>query len=92
MLTAAAVIYLAPSDRYIFLPDDARPLAPRVEVEGEKPDRNSGGIYYVAVDVRKASLLEGVPRALRGPRWSRHQRSSRRDRTNSRAAAASWPP
>jgi PDZ domain-containing protein len=58
LLAAAAVLYLAPSDRYIFLPDDARPLAPRVDVEGEKPDRNGGGIYYVAVDVRKASLLE----------------------------------
>ena len=29
-----------------------------VQVEGEKPDPNGGGIYYVAVDVRKASLLE----------------------------------
>jgi PDZ domain-containing protein len=58
LLAAAAVLYLAPSDRYIFLPDDARPLEPRVEVEGEKPDPNGGGIYYVAVDVRKASLLE----------------------------------
>ena len=58
LLAAAAVLYLAPSDRYIFLPDEARPLEPRVEVEGEKPDANGGGIYYVAVDVRKASLLE----------------------------------
>ena len=58
LLAAAAVVYIAPSDRYIFLPDKARPLAQRVEVEGEKPDRNGGGIYYVAVDVRKASLLE----------------------------------
>jgi Lon-like protease len=57
-LVAAAVLYLAPSDRYIFLPDEARPLEPRVEVEGEKPDQNGGGIYYVAVDVRKASVLE----------------------------------
>ena len=58
LLAVAAVLYLAPSDRYIFLPDEARPLEPRVEVEGEKPDTNGGGIYYVAVDVRKASLLE----------------------------------
>jgi PDZ domain-containing protein len=55
---AAAALYIVPSDRYIFLPDDARPLAPRVEVEGEQPDRNGGGIHYVAVDVRRASILE----------------------------------
>jgi PDZ domain-containing protein len=58
LLVVAAALYIAPSDRYIFLPDKARPLEPRVHVEGEKPDPNGGGINYVAVDVRKASLLE----------------------------------
>jgi len=58
LLVVVAVLYVAPSDRYIFLPDEARPLAQRVKVEGEKPDANGGGIHYVAVDVRKASLLE----------------------------------
>jgi Lon-like protease len=57
-LVAAAVLFIAPSDRYIFLPDEARPLESRVTVEGEKPDRDGGGLHYVAVDVRKASLLE----------------------------------
>jgi PDZ domain-containing protein len=58
LLAVAGVLYLTPSDKYIFLPDEARPLAPLVKVEGEKPDRNGGGIYYVAVDVRQASILE----------------------------------
>jgi Lon-like protease len=58
LLAVAGILYLAPSDKYIFLPDEARPLAPLVKVEGEKPDRNGGGIYYVAVDVRQASILE----------------------------------
>jgi PDZ domain-containing protein len=58
VLAVAAVLYVAPSDRYIFLPDQARPLEPRVQVEGEQEDANGGGIHYVAVDVRKASLLE----------------------------------
>jgi Lon-like protease len=58
LLIVAGILYLAPSDKYIFLPDEARPLAPLVKVEGEKPDRNGGGIYYVAVDVRQASILE----------------------------------
>lgn len=58
LLLVAALLYLAPSDDYILLPDRAKPLEPLVEVQGEKADRNGGGIYYVAVDVRKASLLE----------------------------------
>ncbi|HEU4943257.1 MAG TPA: S16 family serine protease [Gaiellaceae bacterium] len=58
LLVVAAALYVVPSDRYIFLPDKARPLEPRVQVEGEKPDRDGGGINYVAVDIRKASLLE----------------------------------
>lgn len=58
LLIVTAVLYIVPSDRYIFLPDRARPLDTRVEVEGEKPEREPGGIYYVAVDVRKASILE----------------------------------
>lgn len=58
LLAVAAVLYVAPSDRYIFLPDEARALDPRVQVEGEKQDPDGGGIHYVAVDVRKASLLE----------------------------------
>jgi Lon-like protease len=52
------VLYIVPSDQYIFLPDRAQPLAPYVTVKGERPDHDGGGIYYVAVEVKKASLLE----------------------------------
>jgi PDZ domain-containing protein len=55
---AAAVLYIAPSDQYILLPDRARPLAPFVSVKGERADDDGGGIYYVAVEVKKASILE----------------------------------
>lgn len=58
VLFVATALYVAPSDQYIYLPDEARPLAPRVQVDGEQRDRDGGGIHYVAVDVRKASLLE----------------------------------
>jgi PDZ domain-containing protein len=51
-------LYIIPSDQYVFLPDKARPLAPYVTVKGEKPDNDGGGIYYVAVEVKKASVLE----------------------------------
>ena len=60
-LVLAAVVgllYLIPSDEYIFLPDKAQPLAPYVTVQGERSDHDGGGIYYVAVEVKKASLLE----------------------------------
>lgn len=54
---AVGALWLLPSDSYLLLPDRAKPLAERVEVEGEKPD-DEGGIYYVDVVVRQASLLE----------------------------------
>jgi len=54
----AVFLYIVPSDQYIFLPDRAQPLAPYVAVKGERPDHDGGGIYYVAVEVKKASLLE----------------------------------
>ena len=49
--------WVLPSDSYLILPDRAKPLADKVEVEGERP-HPPGGIYYVDVVVRKASLLE----------------------------------
>jgi Lon-like protease len=58
LVVLLSVLYLAPSDDYILLPDDARALEPLVVVRGEREDQDGGGIYYVAVDVRKASLLE----------------------------------
>jgi Lon-like protease len=67
LLAAFAFLWVVPSDKYIFLPDEAQAVAPLVDVEGEQPDRNGGGIYYVAVDVRKASLLEKLlPRIREG--------------------------
>ena len=55
-----AALFLLPSDSYLLLPDHARAVGPLVEVEGEQPMRDGGGIYFVAVDVRKASLIERV--------------------------------
>jgi Lon-like protease len=60
LLAIAAALFLVPSDSYLLLPDEARAVEPLVEIEGEKPMRDGGGIYFVAVDVRKASLLESV--------------------------------
>jgi len=58
LLVVATVLYVAPSDQYILLPDEPRALDPLVNVTGERPNTDGGGVYYVAVDVRKASVLE----------------------------------
>jgi Lon-like protease len=65
LLAAFAFLWIVPSDKYIFLPDEPQALAPLVDVEGERPDEDGGGIYYVAVDVRKASLLEKIAPGIR---------------------------
>src|SRR5438067_6164081 len=59
------VLWLWPSGDYIFLPDRAHPVAPLVSVRGgHEPKR--GGIYFVDVIVRKATLLESLFPSLRG--------------------------
>jgi PDZ domain-containing protein len=54
----ALYAYVAPSDEYIYLPDRARPLAPLVVVPDERRSTDGGGIYFVTVDVRRATKLE----------------------------------
>jgi Lon-like protease len=51
------VLWIVPSDQFVFLPDRARPVAPLVEVKGGKEPTN-GGIYYDAVIIRRAKLFE----------------------------------
>ena len=65
LAVVALVLWLAPSDSYIFLPDRAHPVAPLVRVAGGKPPRDGGGIYYVDVFVRKASWLERLFPSIR---------------------------
>jgi Lon-like protease len=54
----AGVLFLVPSDHYLFLPDPARPVDPLVRVPGEEGDDGDGGIYMVDIFVRRASLFE----------------------------------
>jgi Lon-like protease len=58
LAVVALILWLAPSDSYIFLPDRAHPVAPLVSVAGGKDPHDGGGIYFVDVFVRKASWLE----------------------------------
>ena len=57
LLIAVGATWLYPADSYLLLPDTAKPLADLVKVEGEKP-HPPGGILYVDVIVRQASVLE----------------------------------
>jgi PDZ domain-containing protein len=58
VVAAVVALLLVPSGSYIFLPDKAHAVAPLVSVAGGKPPKDGGGIYFVDVFVRKASLLE----------------------------------
>ena len=57
LLALVLALYVVPSNQYIFLPDPAHPVAPLVTVAGGK-DPTRGGVYFVDVVVRKATLLE----------------------------------
>jgi Lon-like protease len=60
----AAALWIVPTESYIFLPNSAHPVAPLVEVEGGK-DPKDGGIFFVDVLVRKATLAERLFPGLR---------------------------
>jgi PDZ domain-containing protein len=57
LVIASVVLWLVPSNSYIFLPDRAHPVDPLVSVQGGHKPRD-GGIYFVDIFVRKASLIE----------------------------------
>jgi PDZ domain-containing protein len=57
LLAVVLALLVVPSNEYIFLPDPAHPVAPLVNVPGGH-DPTRGGVYYVDVIVRKATLLE----------------------------------
>ncbi|CAN5778442.1 hypothetical protein BH18ACT13_BH18ACT13_20890 [soil metagenome] len=61
----AFVAWLAPAESFLLLPDRAKPLADRVDVPGEDHVDGTGGIYYVDVIVRQATLLEERLSAVR---------------------------
>jgi PDZ domain-containing protein len=57
LVVAFVALWLIPSNTYIFLPDRAHPVDPLVRVQGGHRPRD-GGIYFVDIFVRKASLIE----------------------------------
>lgn len=66
VLVAAVVLLVTRgSDHYLEIPDKAHPLAGLVKVPGPTPPRDGGGIYYVDVLLKRASLLESLVPAVR---------------------------
>jgi PDZ domain-containing protein len=57
LVAVVLALMILPSNEYIFLPDPAHPVAPLVTVKGGH-DPARGGVYFVDVIVKKASLLE----------------------------------
>jgi len=61
LFAVGLALWIIPSSNYIFLPDRAHAVAPLVSVSGKHTTADPhGGIYYVDVFVRKASLLESL--------------------------------
>ena len=60
VVATGVVLYLVPSHDYLLLPDGAHPVAPLVRVQGGHDPRGPGGIYFVDVFERRASMLESL--------------------------------
>jgi len=58
LVATVAILVTRGSNQYIEIPDDAHPLADIVQVPNAKADADGGGIYYVDVLLKPASLLE----------------------------------
>ena len=61
------VLWIVPSNEYVFLPDPPHNADELVEVPGEKTTPEKGGIYMVDIVVRKATLLEWLLGKLHAP-------------------------
>jgi PDZ domain-containing protein len=58
LVAAGIILYLIPSNDYLLLPDRAHAVAPLVRVQGGHTPAGPGGIYFVDVFERRASVLE----------------------------------
>ncbi len=65
LVVAVIILLTSSSNEYLLVPDKAHPLANIVHVPGSQPTDARGGIYYVDVFERKASLLERLFPKLR---------------------------
>jgi PDZ domain-containing protein len=64
LAAVAFLLYVLPSQEYVFLPDPAHPVAPLVAVQGGQ-DPAKGEVLFVDVVVRKATWLERLFHGIR---------------------------
>ena len=60
LVLTALILYAVPSHNYLLLPDKAHPVAPLVIVQGAHKQQDGGGIYFVDVFERRASVFESL--------------------------------
>lgn len=65
LAVALTILITRGSDHFLEIPDQAHPLAGLVKVPDAKPRQDGGGIYYVDVLLKRASLLESLVPAVR---------------------------
>lgn len=65
LVVAVAILITRGSDHFLEIPDEAHPLSGLVKVPNPKPEKDGGGIYYVDVLLKRASLLESLVPAVR---------------------------
>ena len=58
LIVTLVVLVTRGSNQYLEIPDNAHPLADLVQVPSATPDADGGGIYYVDILLKPASLLE----------------------------------
>jgi PDZ domain-containing protein len=58
LVAIALALWVIPSNDIILLPDRAHPVAPLISIAGGHNPNDGGGVYFVDVQERKASLLE----------------------------------
>ena len=58
LVIVLVILWQVPSNDFILLPDKAHAVAPYVSVQGGHEPGGRGGIYYVDVFEKRASLLE----------------------------------
>jgi PDZ domain-containing protein len=65
LVVTLVVLVTRGTSQYLEIPDNAHPLADLVQVPGTKPQQDGGGIYYVDILLRPATLLESLVSVVR---------------------------
>jgi PDZ domain-containing protein len=65
LVVTLVILVTRGTDQYLEIPDNAHPLADLVQLPGAKAQDDSGGIYYVDILLRPATLLESLVSLVR---------------------------